>query len=149
MLGLCGGSANEPKEPGHAPPTVVVGLFGLLVWGDGLWHGVESGWSCGLRVRSVTGAGHRRFSRPCDHAATFAQWKCPAFSFRRRRWTFQLCNREGDSTYDGGEGFFRRILRHFSRSSGCPGVERQFFELSSTHNCECSRAPGVPESLGV
>ena len=22
---------------------------------------------------------------------------------------------------------FWRILRHFSRSSGCPGVERQFF----------------------
>ena len=22
------------------------------------------------------------------------------------------------------------------------GVERQFFELSSAHNCECSRAPG-------
>ena len=34
---------------------------------------------------------------------------------------------------------FRRILRHFSRSSGCPGVERQFFELSSAHTCECSR----------
>ena len=94
-------------------------------------------------------AGHRRFSRPCDHAATFAQWKCPSFSFRRGRWTFQLCNREADSTFDGGEGFFRRILRHFSRSSGCPGVERQFFELSSAHNCECSRAPGVPESPGV
>ena len=40
---------------------------------------------------------------------------------------------------------FPRILRHFSRSSGCPGVERQFFELSSAHNCECSRAPvGLP-----
>ena len=38
-------------------------------------------------------------------------------------------------------GVFRRILRHFSRSSGCPGVERQFLELSSAHNCECSRAP--------
>ena len=37
---------------------------------------------------------------------------------------------------------FRRILRHFSSSSGCPGVERQFFELSSAHNCECSKAPG-------
>ena len=36
-------------------------------------------------------------------------------------------------------------MRHFSRSSGCPGVERQFFELSSAHNCECSRAPvGLP-----
>ena len=47
------------------------------------------------------------------------------------------------------KGFFRCVLRHFSRSSGCPGVERQFFELSSAHNCECSRAPGVPESPGV
>ena len=37
---------------------------------------------------------------------------------------------------------FRRILRHFSCSSGCPGVERQFVELSSAHNCECSRPPG-------
>ena len=26
---------------------------------------------------------HRRFSRPCDHAATFAQWKCSRFSYRR------------------------------------------------------------------
>ena len=40
-------------------------------------------------------------------------------------------------------GYFRRILRHFSRSSGCPGVERQFFELSRAHNCECSRAGGA------
>ena len=31
MLELCGDSANEPKVPGHAPPTVVVGLFGLFV----------------------------------------------------------------------------------------------------------------------
>ena len=36
---------------------------------------------------------------------------------------------------------FWRSLRHFSRSSGYPGVERQFFEVSSAHNCECSRAP--------
>ena len=46
------------------------------------------------------------------------------------------------AVYGGGEGLFRRILRHFSRSSGYPGVERQFFELSSAHSCECSRAPG-------
>ena len=46
------------------------------------------------------------------------------------------------------KGFFRLILRHFSRSSGCPGVERQFFELSSAHNCECSRAPGGPRVAG-
>ena len=60
-----------------------------------------------------------------------------------------MCNREGDSIFSiavcgSGEGLFRRILRHFSRSSGCPGVERQF-----SRNCECSRAPGVPESPGV
>ena len=42
--------------------------------------------------------------------------------------------------YGGGEDSFRRILGHFSRSSGCPGVERQFSEPSSTHICECSRA---------
>ena len=39
------------------------------------------------------------------------------------------------------KGLFRRILRHFSRSSDCPGVERQFSEPSSTHTCECSRGP--------
>ena len=36
---------------------------------------------------------------------------------------------------------FSRILRHFSRSSSCLGVERQFSEPSRTHTCECSRAP--------
>ena len=29
------------------------------------------------------------------------------------------------------DGLFRRILRHFSRSSGCPGVERHFQQLGS------------------
>ena len=29
----------------------------------------------------------------------------------------------------------------FSRSSGRPGVSASFFEPSSTHTCECSRAP--------
>ena len=54
-----------------------------------------------------------------------------------------------DGYYGSDEGLLRRILRHFSRSSGCPGVERQFFEFSSAHNCECSMDPGVPESPGV
>ena len=30
--------------------------------------------------------------------------------------------------YGGDDGLFRRILSHFSRSSGCPRVERQFSE---------------------
>ena len=64
-----------------------------------------------------------------------------------------LCNREGHSTsavlvMTAMQGFWR-ILRHFSRSSGYLGVERQFFEYSSAHTCECSRAPVVPESPGV
>ena len=64
-----------------------------------------------------------------------------------------LCNRRAldfsRAGYGGDAGVLWRILRHFSRSSGYPGVERQFFELSSAHTCECSRAPGVPESPGV
>ena len=53
-----------------------------------------------------SGAVHRRFSRPCDHAAAFAQW------------TVQLCNREGDSTfsiavYGGGEGGFSTHFASF------------------------------------
>ena len=45
------------------------------------------------------------------------------------------------------KGFFGAFAS-FLRSSGCPGVERQLYELSSAHTCECSRAPGVPESPG-
>ena len=46
-------------------------------------------------------------------------------------WTFQLCNSDGfDASsifgYGGDEGIFDGILRHFSRSSGCPGVERRW-----------------------
>ena len=37
---------------------------------------------------------------------------------------------------------FRRILRHFSRSSGYPGVERQFFEPSMMKSSSSSRARG-------
>ena len=38
-------------------------------------------------------------------------------------------------------GFFDAFCVIF-RSSGCPRVGRKFLELSSAHNCECSRAPG-------
>ena len=36
---------------------------------------------------------------------------------------------------------FWRILHHFSRSSGYPGVERQFFEPSTMKSSSSSRAP--------
>ena len=82
------------------------------------------------------------YGRRCVHAATVYSTVCERLVVLRGgvRNFQQLC-------YGGDQGLFRRILRHFfSRSSGCPGVECQFFELSSAHNCECSRAPG---SAGV
>ena len=39
------------------------------------------------------------------------------------------------------DGLFWRILRNFSRSSGFPGVERQFFEPSTMKSSSSSRAP--------
>ena len=52
---------------------------------------------------------------------------------------------EFSDNLEQGLGFFGAFCVIFSRSSGCPGVERQFFELSSAHICECSRAPaGLP-----
>ena len=41
----------------------------------------------------------------------------------------------------GGCWVFSRIFRGFRAPPGRPGVERQFSEPSSTHTCECSRAP--------
>ena len=46
--------------------------------------------------------------------------------------------------------FFDAFCVIFRAPPVCPGVERQFFELLSTHTCECSRAPwgaGVAGSL--
>ena len=55
-------------------------------------------------------------------------------SFQRVRGAAVYGGVFGESAVGWGSG-------HFSRSSGCPGVERQFFEPSSIHTCECSRAP--------
>ena len=42
-------------------------------------------------------------------------------------------------------GLFDAFCVIFRAPPGYPGVERQFFELSSAHTCECSRAPaGLP-----
>ena len=50
----------------------------------------------------------------------------------------------------GSEGFFRRILRHFSRSFLCPGVERQFsVGEPSMMKSSSSRARGVALTPGV
>ena len=46
-------------------------------------------------------------------------------------WTSQFAQRQV-SQLGAMMCFFRRILRHFSRSSGCPGVERQFPQLGSS-----------------
>ena len=54
----------------------------------------------------------------------------------QQRMVLNYCGYGGDDVMAVGWGF-----GHFLRSSGCPGVERQFFEPSSTHTCECSRAP--------
>ena len=55
LIGTCWSfvAIQQTNRKYHAPPTVVVGPFGLVVGRDGLWRGVESGWSCGLRARSV------------------------------------------------------------------------------------------------
>ena len=99
-----------------------------------------------------------RLWAPCDHAATSFLFNSGGAQIRSSPEFMHiyilLFNREGHSTsavpvMTAMQGFWR-ILRHFLRSSVYPGVERrQFFELSSAHTCECSRAPGVPESPGV
>ena len=70
--------------------------------------------------------------RPCDQAATFAKWKCPIFSSSPDSVDIpvvqQIC--------------LWRLWRRFrSRSSGCPGVERQFLEPSMVKSSLPSRAP--------
>ena len=86
-----------------------------------------------------------RCGRPCDFVATPSRsWKCIRTSSSPALMDIPVRNRDRMLSAVGwDDGYFRRILRHFSRSSGYPGVERQFFELSSAHNCECLRAGGA------
>ena len=47
-------------------------------------------------------------------------------------------------SYGGDDGFLTHFASFFALLR-LSGVERQFFELSSAHTCECSRAPvGLP-----
>ena len=105
---------------------------------------------CSSWTRLLTHVVHNScpWSRQCCHCV-HRQGRWHPCSRAGNRRCLRFSHRQSSMTIWGSEGLFRRILRHFSRSSGCPGVERQFFELSSAHNCECSRAPRVPESPGV
>ena len=56
-------------------------------------------------------------------------------------------NRDRCSTFNSGsdDGFFDAFCVIFRALPVVPELERQFFEPSSAHNCECSRAPaGLP-----
>ena len=63
------------------------------------------------------------------------QWKCLRISSSTGLVDIPVRNRDRLLFAVGcDEGLFRRILRHFSRSSGCPGVERQFSGLWALAN---------------
>ena len=106
-------------------------------------------WPMSLLCRSCWCHFLRPWTR-CDHAATSlfsSTVEVPLIRSSPESMDILLCN-QPCWLWRRCRGC-RRILRHFSCSSGCPGVERQFFEPSSAHTCESSRAPGVPESPGV
>ena len=87
--------------------------------------------------------------RPCNHAATRCLFNSrgASDSLHRQSRGHSCCTTETGTMLRAGfimaavKGFFDAFCVFFSRSSGCPGVERQFSEPSSTHTCECSRAP--------
>ena len=66
---------------------------------------------------------------------------------RQTPWTFQLCNRLAYGGYGGDvflwawDGVFGGIDAFFRAPPGCPGVERQFLEPSTTKSSSLSRAP--------
>ena len=88
-----------------------------------------------------------RLWTPCDHTATSfsSTVEVPQTRSSQSLWTFCCATEKGSTSrrtgYDGDEWVFWRILRHFSRSSGYPGVERQFFEPSTMKSSSSSRAP--------
>ena len=87
-------------------------------------------------VDDTVGAVHRRFSRPCDHAATVVQWKCLRVSYRRRQRTFQLCNREGygdERVYGCWRGFFGGFDAFFRAPPVVPEVSASFRAREHSH----------------
>ena len=71
----------------------------------------------------------------------------PQIQFTARVVDILLCNRDRYAAFIRGvmagvKGLFDAFCVIFRAPPGRPGVERQFFELSSAHNCECSRALG-------
>ena len=131
----------------HVQKTAVVPQFrALLRWPMSLL--CRSCWCrrCFLRLWT-----------PCDHAATsifsstveVRQIPCIArvsgrlVVQQRRVLDFQQC-----WLWRRCRGF-RRILCHFRAPLVVPGLSASFSSFRAAHNCECSRAPRVPESPGV
>ena len=97
----------------------------------------------------------RRFSRPCDHAATFAQWKeVPQFQFsplmvdipvvqHRRLRRFQHFG------YGGDECGFPRIFRIFRAPPVVPELSASFSSFRAHTTVSARGLQGVPESPGV
>ena len=96
--------------------------------------------------------------RPCDHTATslcLFNSLVPQIQFTARVVDILLYNRDWYAAFIRGvmaavNGGFLTHFASFFALLRLSGVERQFFELSSAHNCECSRAPagaGVAGSL--
>ena len=99
-----------------------------------------------LTRRSMSVAVHRRFGRPCVYAATacLATGGATDSVHRRSQRTIQLQQRRirFQRWFGGGEGLFSSLfLRIFRAPPGCPGVERQFSEPSTTKSSSLSRAP--------
>ena len=72
-----------------------------------------------------------RCGRPLRFAATLSRsGRCHRFSSSPNLVDIPVCTETGFAV-GCDDGLFRRILLHFSRSSGCPGVERHFQQLGS------------------
>ena len=75
------------------------------------------------------GAVHRRLSRPCDHAATVATVEVPQIQSSPVTVDIPVVQQRRVLDYAvvvmAAMTVFSAVFPHFSRSSGCPGVERQ------------------------
>ena len=88
------------------------------------------------------------------HVRVSSKVEVPQIQFTARVVDILLCNRDWYAAFIRGvmaavKGLFDAFCVIFRAPPGCPGVERQFFELSSAHNCECSRAPAGCQIMTV
>ena len=90
---------------------------------------------------------HRRFSRLCDHAATVATVEVPQIQLSPVIVDIPVVQqrRELDFTavlvMAAVQGCFRGFSAFFRAPPGCPGLQRQFSEPSTTKSSSLSRAP--------